>query len=186
MNRRTLLAVAVFALSIAVVTGSGSFTSASAERPVSVDVVDDEHALVGVDTVNHELANGRHQVVLMRVSNHFHSDVTSVTVTVIDEPSGPPEVVQRLSYPSTISTGETIEVSADVACGNTSTQGPVRLRMNVTTGDASVEMTRSVTIECTGAAPANESSEPTITTTTDSSANTTSENSSTATPSGGS
>ena len=183
MNRRTLLAVAVFALSVAVVTGSGSFTSASAERSVLIDVADDDHAFVGVENGTHKLPNGQHEVVLMNVSNRFDSDVEAVTITVIDEPSGPPEVVQRLSYPSTIPTGETIEVSADVACGNTSTQGPVRLRMNVTTGDASVEMTRSVTIVCTGAAPANESSESD---TTDSSANTTSENSSTATPSGGS
>lgn len=183
MHRRTLLAVAVFALSIAIVTGSGSFTSASAERPVSVQVVEDERAFVGVETVPHELANGKHHIVLIHVSNRFGSDVESITVTVIDEPSGPPPVVQGLSYPSTIQTGGTIDVSADVACGNTSTEDPVRLRMTVTTGDATVEVTRSVTIVCTGSPAANESSESG---TTDTSASNTSDGSTTATPSGGS
>jgi uncharacterized membrane protein len=185
MNRRTLLAVAMFALSVAVVTGSGSFTSASAERSVSVDVVEDERAFVGIERAGPEVPNGNHEVVLMYVTNRFHSKAESISVVAVGEPSGPPPVVQELTHPSKIQAGEKIPVRAKVTCGNATTGGEILVRLNVTTDGATVEMTRSVTIECTGAPPANESSEPT-TTTTDSSANTTSENSSTATPSGGS
>ncbi|MFW6376487.1 MAG: hypothetical protein ACOC0F_00790 [archaeon] len=159
MNRRTLLAVAAFALSIAIVAGSGSFTSASADRPVSVNVVADDRAFVGIETESHELTNGNHRVVVATITNRFDTRLNHASVTVPGEPSGPPPVIGDVESPSTIDSGGEIDVRASVRCGNATSGASIPLRIEAWSENVHVEMTRSVTISCTGTVPGNESDE---------------------------
>ncbi|MFT4958138.1 MAG: hypothetical protein ACI9EZ_001459 [Halobacteriales archaeon] len=155
MHRRTLLAVAVFALSIVIVTSTGSFTSASVERGVSVAVADDDHAFVGVEAKEPVLDNGNYTVTLMEVSNRFNSDLEEVSVesdAVIAnaETTGPPPVIKEVWTVDSQGDARTIQVKASVTCSNAASGGTVPVHLTVSTGGVSVEMTRSAYITCTG------------------------------------
>jgi hypothetical protein len=163
MRNRTILAVVMVFLSIAAVTGTGSFTSASVDRPVSIAVVEDERAYVGIHENRPVISPGTHDVVLVRIANRFDSDVENVDVTVRDDRRlletgrGTPPIVHDVDAPYAIPEGGDGFVEANVTCGATNTEAIVPLRITLGTGNVTAEMTRNVTIECVGPPPANES-----------------------------
>jgi hypothetical protein len=113
MNKLKLASIVLAAVaSTGLVFGSVGFSAVAADRGVSVSVASDEHALVGYQTEDVEVA-GTANVTLVTVENRLPSDaaVTNVTVATND-----PNV--SVSNPSTpaVSLGAEETVQADVSC----------------------------------------------------------------------
>ncbi len=90
MGRRrqiALLGLAVASLMLA--TGSGAFTSTSADRGVSVSVVEDDRAYLSHSW--HELDRCGNQD-LVTITNRFSTTLTEVNVTVVDSEGVTPEI----------------------------------------------------------------------------------------------
>lgn len=161
------------------VVGSGAFTAASVERGVSVSVADDEDAYLGLDvpeevTVaggewvtgsgastpaaagerqsngagNSEQAGLRRQTVaLFEVTNRFSASV-DVDVSIESRPGVPN--VESVSPAEDVDPGATASVTAVVTCPSGHPEKDLTLYITAEGHGVSVEMTRTVTVTCTG------------------------------------
>jgi hypothetical protein len=152
MHRRTLLAVAVLALSIAIVTGSGSFTSASAERPVSVQIVEDHSAFLGVDyqeNVQVTITNGSEtETIELRIQNRF-GEAIDVKVRKIRVDG--PLTGENVTIPSEANHLQPYDeptIPLTVTCHEEGTSS-ISYEILATGSSVRVEMTRKLTVQCT-------------------------------------
>lgn len=142
-------------LALAVTTASGAFTATSADRGVSVTVVDDDRLLLGVDTRAPELSDGRHDdVVLLGVENQFPAgtELTAVRVNVTEtHPSSPKLLSHTVETPASLDVNEEERVTADIVC-DTDQPTDERMTVRVTAIGEGVgfSATRPVTVTCTG------------------------------------
>jgi hypothetical protein len=130
MSRLKLLSVALaVAAAAALVTGSAGFSSMSAERGVSVSVVEDDRALVNVEAC-HTSANpnqGNRTPVKVRVTNQLPTDLTVEHVNGQDVPPGQAtvapggQVVFNQAYDAPVSE-VTVELESDGGTGVTLTR----------------------------------------------------------------
>lgn len=105
------LLLAVAAVSTLLV-GSAGFTSVSAERPVSVGVVEDSEAYVGYHPVGDgtKLSDSNETVTLVNVTNRLSSTIENISVELTKtDVSG--ELTQ---VPETIGVGETGTITAEL------------------------------------------------------------------------
>lgn len=111
MNTRKTASVvlAVVALS-GLLVGSAGFGSASAERGVSVAVVDDDSAYVGYESSDLTVNDGD-RVPIVTVSNRLFDDVVVTDVTVSSESV----TFANLSHP-TLAPGESAVIEGTVDC----------------------------------------------------------------------
>ena len=86
MNTRTLVVVCgALAAVVALTTGTGGFTSATADRGVEVSVANDANALLGVERTTAGTGNGTTNLTV-NVTNRFGtSELDTVTVRVDGE-----------------------------------------------------------------------------------------------------
>jgi len=163
MTRLRRLAVVLAALAVVGTTvPTGGVTSVSAERGVSVDVVPDEEAFLGVTKHNQTVDPGlngdqgnstfRSQVTLLTVTNRFPSDLT-VEVSVDDAGAPPPKVksLEEDDRSFELPTGHADHVKANVVCGGGG--GPTEsdvfaVEIVASSPGVTVELTRQVRIGC--------------------------------------
>lgn len=176
MGRLRHLSIALAALVLLSAVGTGAFSSASADRQVTVAVAEDDRALIGVESDGVELDNGAHigdnetqegqsrgggtrqTVTLLRLTNRFQEPVTEVDVELIggDHRTPPNLGTGGLSDFETIVVGESAAVTADVVCSNAAgNEETWTLRVEASGESFSVETTERVTVTCTGSPPAN-------------------------------
>jgi hypothetical protein len=107
MNRRVLALAALVVVGLSSVTGAGSVSSVSADRDVSVAVVEDREAYLGL-----EFSNASNGTVTLTVSNRISTERLDVTVDDGGETAsrrlGPGE---RAAF--NVSCGEDVQISAD-------------------------------------------------------------------------
>jgi uncharacterized membrane protein len=157
MARRWLYGVLVV-LAISLLVGTGGFSSAAADRGVDVTVVDDDSAFLGITLESPVLDNGRHdETQLASVQNRFGVPLTDLEVTVDgDDPQSPkllPQSTPDVDVPDSIAPGESGTIEADIQCSNAGGDGPTedwQLHISATSDVATVDLTRTVTVECTG------------------------------------
>jgi hypothetical protein len=103
MNRRVLALAALVVVGLSSVTGAGSVSSVSADRDVSVAVVEDREAYLGL-----EFSNASNGTVTLTVENHVRTDDLAVTVDGKTETATPGDPVEF-----TVDCGETVEIVGD-------------------------------------------------------------------------
>lgn len=149
------LAVAVL-VCLALTVGTSGLSTVSAERGFSVAVADDGSAYLGVQVHSHELPNGNHKdVPLLTLTNRFPSAIVEFDASVLPTPDPkPPRItgpgVER--PPTPIGVGDTAAVTASLTCA-ANPHGTDQFTVHVTAVTASgstVELERTVTIDCTG------------------------------------
>ncbi len=83
MNIRTLVLVCgAIAAVVALTTGTGGFTSATADRGVEISVADDANALLGVERTTSGTVNGTTNLTVTVTNRFVDTSFTSVEVTV--------------------------------------------------------------------------------------------------------
>jgi len=154
MSRRRRIALAVTALAAVALlaTGAFGFTNVSAERGVSVAVVDDESAFLGLPNdpaVTCEVADDTETgctVALVDVTNQFSTALTDVSATADGGLS--------LSTPDDIGVGEAGTISGTVACDPDEDEETTRtydLAISVDgDGVSATKYDKEVTVSCIG------------------------------------
>lgn len=83
MSRRELLVVAALCIALAFTVATSSVSSVEADRTVSIEVVDDQHAYLGVDQDIRQTANGTVNVNVAIQNQHpSETALRQATVTV--------------------------------------------------------------------------------------------------------
>jgi uncharacterized membrane protein len=165
MARRWLYGVLVV-LAISLVVSSGSFSAVSADRGVAITVADDDSAFLGFTSEVPVLDNGRHdETPLATLQNRFGGPLTDVEVTISgdDKPSPTllPQSTPDVDVPDTIEPGDSGTIEADIQCSNVEGDGSTedwQLHISASSDTATVDLTRPVTVECTGDGRGNEDS----------------------------
>jgi hypothetical protein len=152
MTRLRRVAVVLAALAVVGTTiPTGGLSSASAERSVSVDVVPDDEAFLGIDkhdqtvygSSDDQNSQFEEQVTLLTVTNRFPSDLTTVSATV----TGSLIESESVETPDRLDIGAHGSVTATVDCDGDG-QTAVTVDIVASNSVVTVELTRHVTIEC--------------------------------------
>jgi hypothetical protein len=146
---RTLSLALLLVASAGLVVGSSGFTNASADRSVSVQVVDDDHAFVGYDHQAHDqTVESGDEVTLVTVENRFDHDV-HVTDVVIEDGDG---LVTITKTPGDIGSGDSGNIRGTVECDSDQSTD-IALTVTVTGEAVTAQLfgdteTREFTITC--------------------------------------
>ncbi|MEF8937897.1 hypothetical protein [Halobacteriaceae bacterium SHR40] len=109
------IAVVLFALAVVVtVSGTGAYSATSADRGLTVDVVDDDEAYVGHDPGEIYAVNTTNQTTtetLVTVTNRFSSPVE---LTDVEVHSHPGLMIEVLDESGQIESGESMDINAAV------------------------------------------------------------------------
>ncbi|MDB2223861.1 hypothetical protein PM023_04130 [Halorubrum ezzemoulense] len=168
MKRRTLILLLGGASSGAMSVGTGAFSNVSAERGVSVNVVEDDEAYLGLNQTANLVPLGE-QTDVVRIQNQFASPL-DLSVVVEDKDDVDTVVIEneaveivaecdgRKESESNDEESEDCEMDDDVLCpGDTALVSVVcdeldeaefELRFCGNAGEASVEKTRSFEVKC--------------------------------------
>jgi len=164
---RTVGLCLILAALVCAAVGTGGFASATADRDMAADEVDDARGYVGYDSPAevriefNESANATNAtdpdertetVALVTVTNRIDApiDVTSVDV---DAPDGLDVTVK--STPADVSPGESREVVAELDCERSFEDGSLSVGIGIEGGTVSAEISgdeadRSVSVTCDG------------------------------------
>jgi hypothetical protein len=152
MGRRRLALLLAAVAATSLIAGAGGFTSARLDRGVSVAVVGDDAAYVGVESPDRTLVNGMNrEVPLVTLTNRFDAPLDEVRVSVADD-DGQPPTVRTVEPLDRLPSGESVTVDAAVVCED----GPARseavtVQVEAAGEGVSVALNRTLTLECTGA-----------------------------------
>ena len=153
VGRRSLVVLAAALLAVTLVSGTGGFSSAAAERSVDVAVAEDDEAFVGVETGDIGRCGGNQ--VALTVTNRFHTDLHTVEARVVDDSSDIRAEV--METPHHLGSGEDGDVvvrvtpatPADEDAGNgDAVDGTIHVHLTVEGDGTTVELTRPVPVEC--------------------------------------
>ncbi|MFC6753377.1 hypothetical protein [Halorubrum tibetense] len=148
MKRRHLILTLGGASAGAMTIGSGAFSSAQAERGVSVSVVDDDHALVGYDSPSDE-ADGKavtdgERVDLVTVENRFADgaelSIEDVTLEVIPDDGEYPKVTEVTYDDGTFGSGDSETIEGTIECAGSGERATVELTVRVAGEGVSAEL----------------------------------------------
>lgn len=148
------LRAAAFALGaiaiLLVVSGTGGYSTAAADRSVAIDVVPDENAFLGIERDVVEVDNATVEVLTMR--NQFPVEMT---VTIDTEQTENESLdVEIKDDEFTLAPGETHQIEPTVDCNTTSEETTanstaVTIDISGTAPGSSVDLLRSVEVSCT-------------------------------------
>ena len=148
MKRRHLILTLGGASAGAMTIGSGAFSSAQAERGVSVSVVDDDHALVGYDSPSDE-ADGKavtdgERVDLVTVENRFADgaelSIEDVTLDVTPDDGEYPKVTEVTYDDGTFRSGDSETIEGTIECAGGGERATVELTVRVAGEGVSAEL----------------------------------------------
>ena len=149
--RRRLLFLAI--LAVASATGTGGFSTAEMDRGVSVSVVSDDKAMIGIKTHDQNLAPGQtHDVVLLTVINRLGQNRINDIAVDVDEPKeepDPPKVKQVLEPRNN---DRIWKIPARVVCGSGMSE-TWTVDLTVKAEGVTAELSRHVDVRC--ASPGN-------------------------------
>ncbi|WP_138005342.1 hypothetical protein [Halalkalirubrum salinum] len=149
----TRLRVAAFALStiaiLLVVSGTGGYSTAAADRSVDIDVVSDENAFLGIERNVVEVDNATVEVLTVR--NQFPVEMTVNIDTEQTENESFDVEIEADEF--TLAPGETREIEPTVNCndtsaGTTANNTEVTIDISGTAPGSNVELLRSVEVSC--------------------------------------
>jgi|GEM_PF-1290629 len=123
--RRTSLALAL-AAALVLIGSSAGFSAVTADRPVSVSIVDDDAAYLGVESAGSELT----------VSNRFAEPITDLRVRVAG---------QEVYVSTPVPPGESVPVDA---CSVLDEGGETGVLVDASTASASADLTRTYDLTC--------------------------------------
>jgi len=131
-----------------VMFGSSGFTGVSADRSVSVEVANDNHAFVGYQSADRTVQDNT-TIALVTVENRFSNSVDVSNVTIKKGGS----IIRNLRIPTDIPSGDSDTVQATVYCTSNTTQ-EIELTVTVTRGSVTAQLsgdteTRDFNITCT-------------------------------------
>jgi len=162
MIRRVPLALALLGIALLAV-GTGGFSATSADRGVSVAVVDDENALLGVENGAVALDNGNHSdVTLLALENQADSTRLRIADLTVETPpderaldAGSPPKLYGVSVESNGNPTKRRIVADKVVCAsNRGNEKRVIVGLTASSEHLTVELAREVVVECTGNPPA--------------------------------
>jgi hypothetical protein len=149
---RTLSLALLLVASAGLVVGSSGFTNASADRSVSVQVVDDDRAFVGYQADDRTVENGE-AVALVTVENRFDHPVQVTDVEIEDGDVA----ISNPTKPGPIYSGDAGDIRGTVEC-TPGDSTDIRLTVTVTGEAVTAQLsgdteTRKFTITCAAATP---------------------------------
>lgn len=139
--RSASVTLAVIAAAV-LMFGTVGFGSTTADRGMSVAVVDDDNAYVGYETSDIE-ANASDEVSLVEITNRFGSDtaVDVVNVTIdVDGVNASGIVIEPAHLPDSIGPGESGTVTGTVEQCSLGETGTVQVTVEVEGGDVKAEI----------------------------------------------
>ena len=141
------------ALTFALIAAAGllfstvGFSTAEIDRPIEIDIVDDESAAIGYESHDPSLGNETQDKQLLTVTNGLNSTV-DVTVGV----SGGEQVVDNSNHEQTLDPGVELEVEETIDCKGENTDGDYDITVDIAASgddvDVDFQETRQVTITC--------------------------------------
>jgi hypothetical protein len=136
MTKRIAFVLAVFAAFL-FVTGSGAFDAASTDRDMSVRVVDDEDAYLGITVQQTEGTLSGDAFALLSLEDNFRQDVS------VDSVSIPDEAPIRLDSAS-------MDGPIEVNCTEASDEGGEQVKLTIEVSGRNVEAVKNkqVTVTC--------------------------------------
>jgi hypothetical protein len=148
------IAVVLFALAVLLtVSGTGAYSATSADRGLTVDVVDDDEAYVGyepgeiyaVNTTNHTTTE-----TLVTVTNRFSSPVE---LTDVDVDAHPALMIRVIEDSATIESGDSVDLPAGIECDEEIISSDVEVSVSVDGDDVPATLdgepeTRTVSVSC--------------------------------------
>lgn len=140
---------------VALAVGAGAFSSVSADRGVEVNVVKDEEAMLGIDTVGDgdtvKSDNPPHEEKLITFENRFGEEI-DLSVTIEETPAQHPKVKRPDLSSQMLGPGENATLSAEINCNNgtATSSDDWDIVITATGGTVSIETTETITVECTG------------------------------------
>ena len=157
---RTLSLVLAFAAALGLIFGTAGFTAMEADRGLTANVTDDEHAYLSYEPVvetDAEVHDGESTPVV-EYQNQFGVDLTEFRVDVSADDSD--VTVAAVDAPETLPKGNEGEVAVTLHC-DAETTVPLAFAVNGSGGGVSVSFERTHTVTCV--AGTDGSSEPTVT-----------------------
>ncbi|WP_424003630.1 hypothetical protein ACOZ4I_04965 [Haloarcula salina] len=142
------LALAALSASTALVAQTGAYSAVSAEREVRVAVVDDEEALVGIQTRPVAVErNSSANVTLATVSNRFDSPI-EIGTTATEAAADRRLTLTSVAAPDSLGSGERASILATVSCANATTATAITVTVTATGAGTSVELRRKLDAQC--------------------------------------
>lgn len=153
MNTIRLLAVVgVVASLVLVAPQTGAFTSAAADRSISITVVDDESAYLGIQQSPVSVGgNENRNVVLLTVTNRF-SEPLELNVHITEQNPDSRPSVARANGPARLAAGAESPVAAVVTCANSTGSDTATVTLSASGDGVSVTANRTVAVDCIGTA----------------------------------
>jgi hypothetical protein len=157
MSRRVALVVLAFAAVALFATGAFGFTSVSAERGVSVAVVDDESAFLGLPndpavdcTVGGSPEEDCKELELLTVTNQFSTGLTALSVAPAESEASVEDlaVSADVDDATPLQPGDAVTITGDVDCAAGET---VTAELTITVAGDGVEATKydkEVRVDC--------------------------------------
>lgn len=124
---------------------SGAFDTVQANRPFSLPVGSDNEGLLGIERHEPAVAAGQ-TATLIELTNRFGSTLETVDITVLSAGSLPLTTAD-LSYPDTLTPGESGVVEAVIDCGPPGVE-TVTLDIEATSSSHTVRASRTIRVRC--------------------------------------
>lgn len=141
--RHVSLALALAAL-VAFSVGTGGVSSTTAERGVSIAIVDDERAYLGIEAVDTNATSGE-EITLFRLTNRFDHELSELDGAVMND-----DMSIEMAMPATLAPGASGPVNATFECTENTTEETI-VQIEVAGDGVSVVTNETVTVECTTA-----------------------------------
>lgn len=150
--RRQIGFVLIVLVALLSIVATGGFSTAEAERGITVAVVDDDEAYLGYDEPDHTVeVNGTETVTLVKVTNRFPHDLTELATTVR---AGDPVSVDNVNdNVGTISSGDTAAITGEITCSRAGSTATVIVDVTASSSETEVTLDgdttyRRFSIEC--------------------------------------
>ena len=136
---KTISIVLAFTAAVGLTLGTAGFSAIDADRGISVSVVEDEEAYLGVETFD-PLVDGE-STTMMEIENRFDAELDEIRVTTSES------AVKEIDAPDEIGIGQTVPVDVVVQCEERD-QVDIEFDVTATTDGVTVDTTVTDTFEC--------------------------------------
>lgn len=141
--RKLLAVLVVTAATASLVVGSGGFSSASADRAMSVDVVGDDEAYMSLDYSDATVSGGK-EVTFVTVSNRFTEEVEITVDYEVESDDGGQIESESGNETEDVGVGEEFDVAVELDCQSNGRQdATVSFDVDATGDSVSAETSES-------------------------------------------
>lgn len=148
LSRRSLVSLGIIGIGgLGVVSGSAAYSHVTGQRPFDIGSSPDESALLGLDVKQPSGQDGN-TVPLLSITNNFNEVIDSISVSVIGAGGG--IGVSEIALPYALDPDEKADVTGTIHCDEDVEKAPVDLQIVAEGAGESIELTRTVYVDCTG------------------------------------